>query len=80
MPRLCDGSGVLPCDCPVSVVGDHAYTCTCRRQCEGCTACGPDAGEAERKRRDVEAWYHSRVGTAPAKAKAEKKTDQPRLF
>lgn len=69
MPRLCDGSGVLPCRCPASVVGGHAYACTRQRRCDGCPACGPDPAEAERERRDDETWYYSR-----------KAADQPRLF
>lgn len=81
-PR-CDGSGVLPCDCPAAVRGGHAYTCTCKRRCDGCAACRPDPAEAEQERRDVETWYYSRVGTAPPRAKAvkpDKTADQPRLF
>lgn len=51
------------CDGPAAVVGGHAYTCTCKRRCDGCAACRPDPAEAERERRDVETWYYSRVGT-----------------
>lgn len=81
-PR-CDGSRNLPCRCPAAVRGEYAYHCHCKRRCDGCIACGPDPADVERKRRDDEAWYYSRVGTAPARekaSKAAKAADQPRLF
>lgn len=78
----CDGDGSLPCRCPAAVRGGHAHHCDCQRRCDGCIACGPDPAEAERERREAEAWYYSRVGTAPAREKASKAkaADQPRLF
>lgn len=83
----CDGTGKLPCDCPASVRGEHAYPCTCDRTCHGCDSCRAMrerlAAEADRKRREDEAWYYSRVGTAPPRAKAGKDKaakGEPRLF
>jgi hypothetical protein len=88
--RQCDGRGKLPCTCPASVVGQHAYGCTCNLTCGGCDACEGLrerlAAEQAAKDREAADWYYTRVGARPVEAKARKGdaaakgSDQGRLF
>ena len=79
----CDGGGKLPCTCGAEAyrAGGREAPCSCNRRCDGCTACGEAdaAEEAEREAsyRDLDGWYHAKIGTAPPRAKAVKGEGKP---